>query len=114
MSFVYPVGSENRTGRLSGSISFYRDCQKNIPIEDHFSATTPYAAILFSEHDHDKRYKSPIRGYCPLSIREGISPISQGRPLDSLFWTPYFGKRIQKLKICTARNLIDSFTGNIS
>ena len=36
---------------------FYRGCQKNVPIEDLFSATTPYAAILFSEHYYDKRYK---------------------------------------------------------
>ncbi len=36
----------------------YRGCQKNIPIEDYFSATNPYAAILFSEHYYDKRYKS--------------------------------------------------------
>ena len=34
----------------------YRGCQKNVPIEDLFSATTPYAAILFSEHYYDKRY----------------------------------------------------------
>ena len=36
---------------------FYRGCQKNVPIEDRFSATTPYAAILFSEHYYGKRYK---------------------------------------------------------
>jgi len=35
----------------------YRGCQKNVPIEDRFSATNPYAAILFSEHYYDKRYK---------------------------------------------------------
>ena len=35
---------------------FYRGCQKNVPIEDRFSATNPYAAILFSEHYYDKRY----------------------------------------------------------
>ena len=34
----------------------YRDCQKNVPIEDRFSATTPYAAILISEHYYGKRY----------------------------------------------------------
>jgi len=37
--------------------TIYRDCQKNVPIEDRFSATTPYAAILFSEHYYGKRYK---------------------------------------------------------
>jgi len=35
----------------------YRGCQKNVPIEDRFSATNPYAAIL-SEHYYDKRYKT--------------------------------------------------------
>ena len=39
-------------------MEFYRGCQKNVPIEDRFSATNPYAAILFSEHDYDKRYKN--------------------------------------------------------
>ena len=32
--------------------------RKTVPIEDLFSPTTPYAAILFSEHYYDKRYKS--------------------------------------------------------
>ena len=36
---------------------FYRGCQKNVPIEDRFSATNPYTAIIFSEHYYDKRYK---------------------------------------------------------
>ncbi len=36
----------------------YRGCQKNVPIEDRFSVTNPYAAILFSEHYYDKRYKT--------------------------------------------------------
>jgi len=35
----------------------YRGCQKNVPIEDRFSATNPYTAIIFSEHYYDKRYK---------------------------------------------------------
>ena len=35
----------------------YRGCQKNVPIEGRFSATNPYAAILFSEHYYDKWYK---------------------------------------------------------
>jgi len=45
---------------------FYRGCQKNVPIEDRFSATNPYTAIIFSEHYYDKRYnwlkqrKSPL------------------------------------------------------
>ena len=34
---------------------FYRACQKNVPIEDLFYATTPYATI-HSEHYYDKRY----------------------------------------------------------
>ena len=34
----------------------YRGCQKNVPIEDRFSATNPYTAIIFSEHYYDKRY----------------------------------------------------------
>ncbi len=37
--------------------SIYRVCQKNVPIEDRFSGIIPYAAILFSEHYYDKRYK---------------------------------------------------------
>jgi len=37
---------------------WYRACQKNVPIEGRFSATDPYAAILFSEHFYDKRYKT--------------------------------------------------------
>ncbi len=40
----------------------YRGCQKNVPIEDRFSAANPYAAILFSEHYYDKRYKSGVVG----------------------------------------------------
>ena len=42
----------------------YRGCQKNVPIEDLFSAATPYAAILFSEHYYDKRYKYERKRYC--------------------------------------------------
>jgi len=38
----------------------YRGCQKNIPVENRFSATNPYAAILFPEHIYDKRYKSNL------------------------------------------------------
>ena len=30
--------------------------RNNVPIEDRFSATNPYAAIIFSEHYYDKRY----------------------------------------------------------
>ena len=41
-----------------GGETTYRGCQKNVPIEDLFSATTPYAAILFSEHCSDNRYKT--------------------------------------------------------
>ena len=37
----------------------YRGCQNNVPIEDCFSATNPYAAILFSEYYYDKRYNDP-------------------------------------------------------
>jgi hypothetical protein len=43
----------------------YRGCQKNVPIEDRFSVTNPYAAILFSEHYYDKRYNEKI----PVSER---------------------------------------------
>jgi hypothetical protein len=39
----------------------YRDCQKNVPIEDRFSATTPYAAILFSERYYDNSYRPEIK-----------------------------------------------------
>ena len=39
--------------------TFYRGCQKNVPIEDRFSATNLYTAIIFSEHYYDKRYKMP-------------------------------------------------------
>ncbi len=35
---------------VNGKPLLYRGCQKNVPIEDRFSATNPYAAILFSEH----------------------------------------------------------------
>ena len=38
----------------------YRGCQKNVPIEDRFSATNPYTAIIFSEHYYDKRYNFDI------------------------------------------------------
>ncbi len=38
-------------------IRIYRGCQKNVPIEDRFSATNPYTAIIFSEHYYDKRYR---------------------------------------------------------
>ncbi len=41
-------------------MSWYRGCQKNVPIEDRFYATNPYAAILFSGHYYDKRYKNTI------------------------------------------------------
>jgi hypothetical protein len=44
--------ARERQGRV-----LYRACQKNVPIEDRFSAANPYAAILFSEHYYDKRYK---------------------------------------------------------
>ena len=39
----------------------YRGCQKNVPIEDCFFATTPYTAILFSEYYYDKRCKPKKR-----------------------------------------------------
>ncbi len=42
----------------------YRGCQKNVPIEDLFSATTPYAAILFSEPYYDKRYTRSFQQEC--------------------------------------------------
>ena len=45
------------TVRQAKDVMFYRDCQKNVPIEDRFSATNPYVAILFSERYYDKRYK---------------------------------------------------------
>jgi hypothetical protein len=32
-------------------------CQKNVQVGGRFFATTTYAAILFSEHIYDKRYK---------------------------------------------------------
>jgi hypothetical protein len=35
---------------------WYRGCQKNVPIEDRFSVTNPYAAILFSEQYSDNSY----------------------------------------------------------
>ncbi len=44
------------------SAHFYRGCQKNVPIEDRFSATNPYTAIIFSEHYYDKRYNCPQIG----------------------------------------------------
>jgi len=40
----------------------YRGCQKNVPIAGRFSATTPYAAILFPGHYYDKRYKFTTSG----------------------------------------------------
>jgi hypothetical protein len=35
----------------------YSACQKNIPIADGFFCYNIYAAILFSEHYYDNRYK---------------------------------------------------------
>ena len=49
----------------------YRGCQKTVPIEDLLSATTPYAAILFSEHYYDKRYKFVKQIY--FEEKNGIS-----------------------------------------
>jgi len=49
----------------------YRGCQKNDPIEGRFSATNPYAAILFSEHYYGKRYKrknTKTRGFVLLGL----------------------------------------------
>ena len=43
--------------QISKMAPAYRGCQRNVPIEDRFSATNPYTAILFSEHYYDKRYK---------------------------------------------------------
>ena len=55
----------------------YRGCQKNVPIEDLFSATTPYAAILFSEHYYDKRYKKtkgkPTSGWFPFLFSDWLT-----------------------------------------
>ena len=60
---------------------------------------------------------------CPIPLPEKDRPvflaalISKADILvtgDITHFGPYFGKRIQKLKICTARNLIDAFSGNIS
>ena len=45
---------------LTGTINcrlLYRGCQKNVPIEDRFSATNLYTANIFSEHYYDMRYK---------------------------------------------------------
>ncbi|MDX2446509.1 MAG: hypothetical protein QNK29_04830, partial [Desulfobacterales bacterium] len=55
---------------LTFALSLYRGCQKNVPIEDRFSATNPYVAILFSEHYYDKRYKivETILFYATLSL----------------------------------------------
>jgi hypothetical protein len=47
----------DRTAPLQHISFSYRGCQKNVPIEDRFSATNPYTAIIFSEHYYDKRYK---------------------------------------------------------
>jgi hypothetical protein len=38
----------------------YGGCRNNPPIEDRFSATNSYAAILFSEHYDEKRYNQLI------------------------------------------------------
>ena len=48
------LGKAINKGAMANGI--YRGCQKNVPIEDRFSATNPYAAIIFSEHYYDKRY----------------------------------------------------------
>ena len=48
----------------------YRDCQKNVPIEDRFSATNPYTAIIFSEHYYDKRYNLDSLANPPASCGE--------------------------------------------
>ncbi len=55
----------------------YRGCQKNVPIEDRFYATNPYAAILFSEHYYDKRYKIVKRFY-RLMVTDCITTGSAG------------------------------------
>jgi hypothetical protein len=36
---------------------FYSGCQKNVPIAERLFGYNTYAAILFSEHYYDKRYK---------------------------------------------------------
>jgi len=79
-------------------VEHYRDCQKNVPIEDRFSATTPYAAILYSEHYYGKRYKIQVLShalhffYCMFSVSgyhglwfvhmhsylSGMSPVKTG------------------------------------
>ena len=53
----------------TGTILIYRDCQKNVPIEDRFSATTPYAAILFLQRYYDKRYKTFTSGGGPGKVQ---------------------------------------------
>ena len=53
---IQPAGTGHFFEALNHA--FYRGCQKNVPIEDRFSATNPYAAIIFSEHYYDKRYNA--------------------------------------------------------
>ncbi len=64
----------------------YRGCQKNVPIEDRFSATNPYATILFSEHYYDNRYKSDARlGITRKSLFLGVHKLTTGLITDCVF-----------------------------
>ena len=40
------------------SVKGCSDCQKTVPIAEHFFCYNTYTAILFSEHYYDNRYKS--------------------------------------------------------
>ena len=72
MSFgpISALDSRFNSSKYNSIPAGYRGCQKNVPIEDLFSATTPYAAILFSEHYYDKRYKTPKHVFLDLKIKK--------------------------------------------
>jgi hypothetical protein len=70
-------------------IAYYRDCQKNVPIEDRFSATTPYAAILISEHYYGKRYNTQVQ-YNRMNMKRFIMTGRLKLPMVCLqgIWLP--------------------------
>ena len=86
----------------------YRGCQKNVPIEDRFSATNPYTAIIFSEHYYDKRYKLCLHIYIKHGSRENAESnyqIPGKQTLESLdpgLLEPFLPTNWEKIQNCLA------------
>jgi hypothetical protein len=59
----------------SSSSPYYSGCQKNVPIAGCFFVTTTYAAILFAEHNYDKRYRLQAAG---SSFRKAAFKVNAG------------------------------------